>query len=40
MGGLAESLQGITPALLSMASREARSRPCGPAMPIDSCGAA
>jgi len=39
-GGLAVSAQGITPVLLSMASRVARSRPCGPATPIDSCAAA
>jgi hypothetical protein len=39
-GGLAFFAQGITPFALSMASREARSRPCGPAAPIDSlrCG--
>src|SRR5207253_6517881 len=34
------SSQPITPVLLSMASRGARSRPCGPAAPIDSCAAA
>src|SRR5207237_209130 len=39
-GGLAVSAQGITPVLLSMASRVARSRPCGPATPIDRCAAA
>ena len=39
-GGLAFFAQGITPFSLSMASREARSRPCGPASPIDGCAAA
>ena len=39
-GGLAVFAQGITPFSPSMAAREARLRPCGPASPIDSCAAA
>ena len=39
-GGLAVFAQGITPFSPSMAAREARLRPCGPASPIDGSAAA
>jgi hypothetical protein len=40
VGGLAVFAQRITRFSPSMASRETRSRPCGPAAPIDGCAAA